>query len=163
MMRNISIFTLFYKSLYSLKSIAKYRFLGIGKTIQYIFMIALLFFLPGLYNILMGEGVSTIVSNKSLMPIFIIFMYVFNAGLIFIKITILSGVGLLFAKLLDKKLVYRHSWRLTAYSITLPTILFSYLPLMVHHIPGGLWLDLALSLLILFGSIKQIPSAKKIK
>lgn len=46
----MNIFQRFYKSLYSPKDIAKYRFLGIGKTILYVFILMFISTLPGLYH-----------------------------------------------------------------------------------------------------------------
>lgn len=46
----MNIFQRFYKSLYSPKDIATYRFLGIGKTILYVFLLMLLSTLPSLYH-----------------------------------------------------------------------------------------------------------------
>ncbi|MGV3464830.1 MAG: DUF1189 domain-containing protein [Heyndrickxia sp.] len=46
----MNIFTRFIKSLYSPKEVAKYRFLGIGKTILYVFVIMFISILPGIYH-----------------------------------------------------------------------------------------------------------------
>ncbi|MBS4173549.1 DUF1189 domain-containing protein [Bacillus sp. FJAT-49736] len=46
----MNIFTRFLKSLYSPKEVAKYRFLGIGKTILYVFVLMLISILPGIYH-----------------------------------------------------------------------------------------------------------------
>ncbi|MGE8206232.1 DUF1189 domain-containing protein [Heyndrickxia sp. NPDC080065] len=49
-MNDLNIFQRFIKSLYSPKDIAKFRFLGIGKTILYVFILMFLSTLPGLYH-----------------------------------------------------------------------------------------------------------------
>ena len=46
----MNIFTRFYKSLYSPKEVVKYRFLGIGKTIFYVFLLMFISILPGIYH-----------------------------------------------------------------------------------------------------------------
>ena len=56
-MRQVSIFTLFYKSLYNPKEIAKFRFLGIGKTILFVFFLILLSSLPGFYETLVVKQI----------------------------------------------------------------------------------------------------------
>lgn len=58
----MNIFTQFYKSLYSPKDIAKFRFQGIGKTILYIFLISLLSILPSIFFIStsISTGIDTI-------------------------------------------------------------------------------------------------------
>lgn len=45
----MNVFTQFYKSIYSPKTIASFRFQGIGKTILYVFLISLLSILPVLF------------------------------------------------------------------------------------------------------------------
>ncbi|MBS4199677.1 DUF1189 family protein [Bacillus sp. FJAT-49732] len=168
-MQNKSIFTIFLKSLYSFKDIAKFRFLGIGKTIKYTFFLVLLYFLPSLYNtlILRGESSSLLPdfdtgSIAIMLPIFIIFMYIFNTGIIYLKISILAGVALLLANMLKRKLPYRQSWRLTAFSITLPTLLFGLEPLLSKPIPYGTFFDVLISIIFIFFSINKIPRPKKL-
>ncbi|PLT30996.1 DUF1189 domain-containing protein [Peribacillus deserti] len=55
----MNIFVQFYKSLYSPKDIARFRFQGIGKTILYLFFLSLISVLPSLYilNTEIVEGV----------------------------------------------------------------------------------------------------------
>ncbi|MBS4194693.1 DUF1189 family protein [Lederbergia citri] len=168
-MQKKSIFTLFFKSLYSFKDIAKLRFIGIGKTIKYTFFLVLLYFLPSLYNTLILKGDSSSLlpdfdagSIAIMLPIFIIFMFILNIGILFLKISILASVAILLAKLLKRKLPYRQSWRLTAFSITLPTLLFGLEPILSKPIPFGTFFDILISIIYIFISIKKIPRQKKL-
>ena len=145
-----------------------FRFLGIGKTMQYVFSLALLFFLPSLYNTLTVDGNSTLhlpgfdtASVAIMLPVFITFMYIFNAGIIFLKISVLAGIALLLAKLLKRKLPYRQSWRLTAFSITMPTLIFGLETLFYQKIPYGTFVDFIIAMLFIVGSIGKIPQPKK--
>ncbi len=167
--KNISIFTMFFKSLYSGMSIAKYRFIGIGKTLQYVFFLAILYFLPGFYRILISNKDSSILvpgfdldtgSLMIILPIYILFMYIFNAGVIVCKITILAAIALLLAKLLNRTLPYRQGWRLTTFSITFSTLLFSLMTLFNLEIPGAFIIDLLASLIYILISISKIPKQK---
>nr|WP_267917674.1 DUF1189 family protein [Lederbergia citrisecunda] len=97
-----------------------------------------------------------------MLPIFIIFMYIFNTGIIYLKISILAGVALLLANMLKRKLPYRQSWRLTAFSITLPTLLFGLEPLLSKPIPYGTFFDVLISIIFIFFSINKIPRPKKL-
>ncbi|MEK3890716.1 DUF1189 family protein [Bacillus sp. FSL K6-3431] len=168
-MKNITIFSMFIKSIYSVKHIAKFRFAGIGKTLQYVFFLALLYFLPGLIQALAAGKDSSILvpgfdfdtgSLMIILPIYILFMYIFNAGVIIFKITVLAAIALLLAKILKRNLPYRQSWRLTAFSITFTTFSFGVLALFDLVIPGALIIDLAVSLIYICASILKIPKPK---
>ncbi len=169
-MRQVSIFTLFYKSLYNPKEIAKFRFLGIGKTILYVFSLILLSSLPGIYEALAvkqigSNGMSGIGADTGtkliLIPILALAAYLINAGTIILKISVLAGVGVIIAKLLDRKLPYRLSWRLTAFCITFPTSFFAFIFLLGIDIPGDSIIDFTIILLFQFLSIKAIPKPRR--
>lgn len=166
--RNLSIYTLFYKSIYSFKDLAKFRFLDIGKTIKYVFILAIIYFLPAMINLLLiDRDFSHLATNFDkdslviIIPIYLIFTYVLYSGLLFIKISILAGIALLFAKVSHRKLPYRNAWRLTAFSITLPTVLFALLPLARIDIPLGIIYDVALSIIYILFAIIKTPRSKK--
>ncbi|MBS4217141.1 DUF1189 family protein [Bacillus sp. FJAT-49711] len=167
-MQKKSIFIIFFKSLYSFQDIAKFRFLTIGKTINYTFFLVFLYFLPSLYHTLVLKGTSSSLlpefdtgSVAIMLPIFIIFMFILNTGILFLKISILAGVALIIARILKKKLPYRQSWRLTAFSISLPTFLFGLEPLLSKPIPYGTFFDFLISIMYIFFSIHKIPRPKK--
>jgi maltodextrin utilization protein YvdJ len=96
-------------------------------------------------------------------PILLILFYLFVSAVGFIKISILAFGGLFFANVLKRKLVYRQSWRITAYSITLPTIFFMIMDALHTQTPGGFMLDWMVTLLILFLAIKEMPQPKSLK
>ncbi len=93
-------------------------------------------------------------------PILLILFYLFVSAVGFIKISILAFGGLFIANSLKRKLVYRQSWRMTAYSMTLSTFFFLIMDALHTQIPGGFMLDWLVSLLILFLSIKEMPLPK---
>lgn len=167
-MRKISIYTLFYKSIYSFKDLAKFRFLDIGKTIKYVFILATIYFAPAIIKLLLIDRdfsqLSTNFDKGSLaiiVPIYLIFTYVLYSGLLFIKISFIALIALLFAKGLKRTLPYRNAWRLTAFSITLPTILFGFFPLFNIEIPYGILYDFAISIIYIVLAISKMPRVKK--
>lgn len=87
-------------------------------------------------------------------------MFVISIGLLLIKVFIFGAVGLLFAKTLQKRLSYRHSFRLSAYSMTLPTIFFMIVPLIGSTIPAANLVNWLVTSIILYLAIKEIPSRK---
>src|SRR5690606_834397 len=101
-------------------------------------------------------------SIAMMLPIFSIFMFSLNTGILFVKISILAGVAIILAQLLNRKLAYRQCWRLTAFSSTLPTLLFGLEPLLKNPIPYGTLFDVLISIVIIFFSVKKIPRPKKL-
>ena len=68
----MNIFKQFYKSMYSPKDIAVFRFQGIGKTILYVFFLTLLSLIPAIYYLSSSpiSGVDTIQSSlKNELPL----------------------------------------------------------------------------------------------
>ena len=254
----MNIFKQLYKSLYSPRDIAAFRFQGIGKTILYIFLLSLISILPAAYNLTvfaneaLSESIETVnnelpafsIENGSLvsqsdqpvtvekenltiildssgtiqksdlseeqnafallkdefavvtagqtqsyaysmfdglnadnqdiadfltsldslkgiiLSVFVIILYLFSAGLTFIKVSIFALAGLLFANMLKRKLAYRQAWRITAYAITLSTIFFTIMEMLNTFIPGSVFLDWIVTGIILYLSIKEIPKRK---
>lgn len=168
LMRKISIYSLFYKSIYSFKDLAKFRFLDIGKTIKYVLVLAIIYFLPAIIKLLLiDRDFSHLATNFDkgslviIIPIYLIFTYVLYSGLLFIKISFLAWIASSLAKGLKRTLPYRNAWRLTAFSITLPTILFGLFPLFRIDIPFGILYDLAVSLIYITLAIFKMPRSKK--
>ena len=93
-------------------------------------------------------------------PVLFIFYYLMVAAGGFIKISIFALFGLLLALRLGKKVNYRQSWRLTAYSITLPTMFFTIMAGLKTTVPGGILIDWIITLILLLLSIREIPSPK---
>ncbi|UOE54420.1 DUF1189 domain-containing protein [Bacillus sp. CMF12] len=101
-------------------------------------------------------------SAESLMPIIIpliaVVIYIFAAGIRFIEISLIALAGLLLKNALSKKLEYRHLWRISAYSITLPTIFFAVMSALQTVVQNGAIINWFVSLIILLLSIKEVPS-----
>jgi Protein of unknown function (DUF1189) len=95
------------------------------------------------------------------LPIMAIFIYLFSAGLRFIEVSILALVGLLIKNMLNRKLEYRHTWRMSAYSITLSTVFFTIMASLQTIVPNGAMISWLVGAVILLLSIKEIPQAKK--
>ncbi|WP_113927538.1 DUF1189 domain-containing protein [Bacillus sp. P14.5] len=257
----MNIFKQLYKSLYSPKDIAAYRFQGIGKTILYVFLLVLVSILPAAYSlsIFTSEAIeesisaveselppfsiedSTLISDsqepvtirkehltfimdssgsvplsklgeemnavalledefvfviageiqsypyslfeginadndeivtfletlKSLkgiiLSVFILILYLFSAGMAFIKVSVFALIALLFANMLFRKLPYRQAWRITAYSVTLSTIFFTIMEMLNTFVPASFFLDWIVTSIILYLAIKEIPKTKAIK
>ncbi|MGD7021708.1 DUF1189 domain-containing protein [Rossellomorea vietnamensis] len=254
----MNIFKQLYRSLYSPKDIASYRFQGIGKTILYVFLLVLVSILPAAYNLailsnkaidesiaaveselpafsiedgvlvsdsqepvtvrkehltfIMDSSGSVSLSELSgqkdavafledefalviagqvqsypysmidgleadneeianyletldslkgiILSVFILILYLFSAGMTFIKVSIFALIALLFANALHRKLLYRQAWRITAHSITLSTIFFTIMEMLNTFVPASFFLDWIVTSIVLYLTIKEIPKKK---
>jgi Protein of unknown function (DUF1189) len=173
----------FVKSLWSFKSIANFRFLGVGSTIMYVLLLTLLCMIPvfslflvslmsknnplnnfesyGLNPDQMQNFASTL---DGVFPIIVaviyIVMYVLFSGILFSGASILAAFVLPVAKLLKRRQSYRHLWVLSCYSITIPSVLLTVLFFVNVHIPYSFLWFWMLAFLICVLSITKIPRKK---
>lgn len=100
-------------------------------------------------------------SSMIILPLYALVVYIFAAGMKFIEISILALFGLLLNKMLMRTIQYRHSWRMAAYSITLPTLFFIIMDGLKTTVPNGAIINWFVGLIILYLTIKEIPQPKK--
>jgi len=103
------------------------------------------------------EGSDTAIAF--ILPIFSILIFLFSSGLDFIEISILALIGILLKNIVRKDLRYRHLWRMTAYSVTLPTVFFTIMGLFQTHVPFGSLINWFVSLTILLLAIQEVPNS----
>ncbi|WP_026692885.1 DUF1189 domain-containing protein [Peribacillus kribbensis] len=256
----MNIFVQFYKSLYSPKDIARFRFQGIGKTILYLFMLSLISVLPSLiyvnmeitagvkaakstmnkdlpdfeikdgvlttkssvpflmkkdgFNIYLdssgavterevtnrgGSAIALLkdkmvftaggntgsyeysmargmhITNKTaldalnkiqslyfiILPALSLTIYCTAAASLFFQATIIALVGLFLASRMERRLQYRHLWRLTAYSLTLATVFFTIMGFLQTNVVYKPFINWLVTLIILYLSIKEVPLPKQ--
>ncbi|MBY0122373.1 DUF1189 domain-containing protein [Bacillus sp. S/N-304-OC-R1] len=254
----MNIFKQLFKSLYSPRDIAMFRFQGIGKTILYVFLLTLISILPSVYYLSSGivnglnaveKGLSSelppfliengelqskedapVIINKEnftilfdstgtvdkddltkskntiailknevyfmaggqvqslpysmfsdisltnddllsmlstvdtslgiIIPLLSVVIYIFASGMKFIEISFLALLGLFLKKMLNRNIQYRHTWRLAAYCVTLPTIFFTIMDSLQTAVPNGALINWFVAYIILFLTIKEIPQPK---
>ncbi|SFA96013.1 MULTISPECIES: DUF1189 domain-containing protein [unclassified Bacillus (in: firmicutes)] len=254
----MSIFKQFFKSIYSPRDIAVFRFQGIGKTILYVFFLTLIAVLPSIFYfsisansgidsaqkgiekklpdfsiedfelktnetspITVVENDTTIIfdgtgsvskediehSNNSLallknefvlvagnqvhtypysmftlksitkdellgfidkvdqmmyiiLPVFFILIYLFTTAIKFIEVSFLAVLGLVLKNLIGRNVEYRHTWRMAAYSVTLPTLFFTIMAAIQTNVPNGFILNWFVGIIVLYLAIKEIPKPK---
>lgn len=109
--------------------------------------------------------ISFIESSDSMMAIilsiFSILIYLFSSGLKFIEISFLAVIGILIKNIVKKKLEYRRLWRMTAYSVTLPTVFFTIMALFQTHVPFGSLINWFVSLTVLLLAIQEVQEPKQ--
>ncbi|MDX8364217.1 DUF1189 domain-containing protein [Cytobacillus sp. IB215665] len=96
-----------------------------------------------------------------IIPVFILIMYIFSSGMKFLGITLLAFIGMIINSVLTRKITYRHSWILSAYSVTIPTLFFTLMGTFNVIIPAQFTLNVIISVIILSLVIQQIPIPKK--
>lgn len=173
----------FVKSLYSIKSIAQFRLLGVGSTILYVLSLTLLCIVPVLIIFLLSllSGNQSLSNFESfglnpdqmqnfassldgIFPIIVAViyavMYVLFSGVLFSGASILAVVAILATKIFGRKLTYRHLWVMSCYSITLPSVLLTILFTLNVQIPYSfIWFWLV-SFIICTLAITKIPVKK---
>ncbi|MFE1243903.1 DUF1189 family protein [Fictibacillus sp. NPDC058756] len=173
----------FIKSLYSIKSIASFRFQGVGSTILYVLLLTLLCMLPVfilfLINLISDKQPLNNFENFGLNPdqmqnfastldgifpiiiaVIYLVMYVLFSGILFSGASILAGLSIPITKIFGKRLPYRHLWVLSCYSITLPTVLLTILFMMDLHIPDSFMWFWMLAFFICILAITKTPKKK---
>jgi len=96
-----------------------------------------------------------------LISIIILFMYLFNTGMKFIGIFVLSGIGLLLKRKVADQLKFRQVWILSAYAVTLPTILFAVFDVIRLYIPFSFAIYWVISIVMMNLIIRNIPRPKE--
>lgn len=132
-MKNISHMQLFIDSLISPKKLGAYRVLSIGKVMQYAFlMITLLTAFS--YGQFVNGGTDAIFSYSEIenyaanvkwivYPIAIVFLFVLNTSIFFIKVSLYAFAGQFLVKPMKRRGEYRQVWRSAVFACTWATIL----------------------------------------
>ena len=63
----------------------------------------------------------------------------------------------------QRKLSYKQVWTLTAYSYTIPTIFFMIMDLFKIVVPGSTFIYIAVVLIVLYLTIKEVPKPNENK
>lgn len=132
-MKNISHLQLFIDSLTNPKKLGAYRILSIGKVMQYAFlMIALLTAFS--FGQFVNGGTDAIFSYSEIeqyaadvqwivYPIAVIFLFVLNTSIYFIKVSLYALAGQFFVKPMKRRGEYRQVWRSAVFACTWATLL----------------------------------------
>ena len=108
---------------------------------------------------------SMLTSVDSIIPITIpivsLIVFLFSSLMKFIEISILALFGLALINILSKKSSYGHLWRMSAYSVTLPTIFFTIMDALKTIVPNGFFIHWLVAIIILLLALKELPTEKK--
>lgn len=110
------------------------------------------------------DFVSFISSMNSILSIFIpitsavIYLFTFISKLI--EVSVLALIGLALKNILGKTIEYGQLWKLSAYSITLPTVFFTIMESLKTTVPSGFFIHWFVSIIMLVLILKEFPSTK---
>ncbi|TWT08225.1 DUF1189 domain-containing protein [Planococcus sp. CPCC 101016] len=149
----MNIYQLFKASLMEPKKQAAVRILTIGKIMQFIFIFITMLTAVSFVEWILGlgdttgnvEGLMEFVEEIEwlLYPFALIFLFVSTTLYHFIKISLFALVALLILNARKRRGEYRHLWRTTALSVTVPTLL----AFILSFLDLGFGVSLATSLL----------------
>ena len=168
----------FFKSLYAPKYIAAFRMLGIGKTIQYVFILSFILVLPACVAVFMytagghpaaKKAVETalpfLMANQELMqqnafifiPAALFAYYVLLSFMLFFKAAVFALAGLILVYGLKRRGEYRHVFRMSVHSLTLSTLLTVLVEWTDWNFPYAYAADWLLVIGMLYLSIRWLP------
>lgn len=176
------LFKQFVRSLYSSKHIAAFRLQGIGKTIRYLFMLALVLSIPAAFytivytasgsrsaQAIMEQKLPMLTMNNQIasvnefifIPVIFIIYYLLLSCMLFVKTCVFAGIGLAAVRLMKKRAEYRHLFRMSAYALTLPAAVTTLLELTGFSFSADYLVDWLLTSISLFLSLRFLPGQPK--
>lgn len=181
----MNIFKIFIKSLYSVKTLAAFRFQRMGKAISYVFVLSFLVSLPSisiflikLFGMVQGdtlfnEAVIGFTNEQlsdlqgamtGLAPViaFLSFLFIFLtvAMIEFVGISLVAAIGLSLKQMNRLRLTYQQLWVMSAHIVTLPSILIALSGLLPIQLPYPLAIYFLLSIGLLYVVLRKIPKPK---
>ncbi|ANU11185.1 4-hydroxy-3-methylbut-2-en-1-yl diphosphate synthase [Planococcus antarcticus DSM 14505] len=130
---NVNIYQLFKASLMEPKRQAAVRIMTIGKIMQFIFvfvgLLTIVSFIEWIFGL--GDATSSMAGLVEFMeeiewllyPFALVFLFVFTTLYHFIKISLFALIALVILNARKRRGEYRHLWRTTSLSVTVPTLL----------------------------------------
>jgi len=115
----------------------------------------------GNVNITKEDIAASLDAFDAMLPILITILAVVYFIMLLLSKTIEAFVfalfGSFFAKTMRRTLTYGQLWRITVYSLTLPTLFFFVMDALQTTVPNGMLLNWVITLFMLFLSIKEVP------
>lgn len=164
-------YQLFKASVHEPKKLAAFRLLPIGKVISYVFYFIAIMAILSIFRYSIGDATIFYASPELqkyietigwlIYPVAFVFQLIISTFYIFFRISFFALLGVLLLKLMKRKGEYRHLWRTSAISITVPillTISFEFFPIIL---PFSMWITSAVHLFYIATAIKYYPKMKK--
>lgn len=127
------------------KALFKLNRMSMNITTLYIITLIFLLNIPSQLTMMFGTEISDVPRNSYIIQVIIVYPFVILFSAL-VGITLIALTGLLLAKLLKRKLTFQQLWKMSAYAVTSPLLLYYVLDYMgVSNVSVNL-----LFLLILF-------------
>jgi len=130
--------------------------------VVYLFILFLFVSIPAFFEQIQSEQLLKFnVELFFLIIYFFIFYYLPLTIIMFGLISLVAYIGKGLTRLLQRKLHYSILWKMTAFSITIPFVLYTLIALIYPISDKFLWLSLVYAIIILFKIITIYPKRKK--
>ncbi|PYZ98642.1 hypothetical protein CR205_08715 [Alteribacter lacisalsi] len=118
------------------------------------------------FNITKDDAQDLVEAVSGLLPVIIglivVLMYLFYTASKFIGVTFLALIGLIFRKTAGlPNLTYKHLWVLSAFTVTLPTMIIALFNALPVAIPFQFAIYWTIAIVLLFQVLRHIPKPKK--
>lgn len=158
---------LFIASIHEPKKLAAFRLLPIGKVFQYVFLFVILSTLVSFLRFLNGD-IDLFGTSQELMeyaetvggllyPMAFVLQLVISTFYLFIRVSFFGLIGLGLLKILKRRGEYRHMWRTSAISLTVPILVSLFLDLIHVENSFNFPISAALHIIYLLLAAKYYP------
>ncbi|HLR59367.1 MAG TPA: DUF1189 family protein [Pseudogracilibacillus sp.] len=144
------------------KSVFKLNRIGMDIVVIYMFMLLAIVSLPSLtYQMLNSSELNIKIGSFFYLIYFFIFHYLVIVVLIFIVISFIAYLATLFTRISGRRLHYSILWKMTAFSTTIPFLLYTILAFFYNINDNFLWLSFLYTAILLYKIITIYPKRKK--
>lgn len=160
---------LFKAALHEPKKLAAFRLLPLGKVVRYIFVFILITAILSFVKFALSAD--TVIGSTDipveeledigplLYPAAFVMQFFIATLYFYVKASIFALAGLGFIKIRKKRGEYRHLWRTSAISLTVPTLILLLDDLLPSRIPFSSWLSAAAALVYIWLAVGYYPKA----
>lgn len=144
------------------KSVFKLNRIGMDIVVIYMFMLLAIVSLPSLtYQMLNSSELNIEIGSFFYLIYFFIFHYLVIVVLIFIVISFIAYLATLFTRISGRRLHYSILWKMTAFSTTIPFLLYTILAFFYNINDNFLWLSFLYTAILLYKIITIYPKRKR--
>ncbi|MFD1040297.1 hypothetical protein ACFQ3N_18135 [Virgibacillus byunsanensis] len=143
------------------KAMFKLNRVGMDITVIYMFILIALVSIPSLINRLTAtSGATNDMNILFLLIYFFIFYYLPLAIMVFIMLSVIAYIGTGIAKLLRRKIRFSILWKMSAFTTTIPFLLYTVTALVFTVNDVFLWIFLLYTIAFLIKIITVYPKRK---
>lgn len=135
---------------------------GMDTVVFYLFILIMIASIPEFFNRIEANSTSDLQMNVFFLFIyFFIFYYLPLTVFVFAMLAIIAYIGVFIAKLMKRKLRFSLLWKMSAFTITIPFLIFTILALFFPIPNSYLFLTILYTLIMLIKMISIYPKRKE--